>query len=74
MTLDRKVVEVGGDVRVVVNDTPERAAVVPALVESLAADFELRLVTVNDPLEPGKLLRHQSAGWIEEGTRPGATD
>jgi hypothetical protein len=74
VALDREVIQVGRPVRAFVDDAPEGAAVVPALGDELAAGFELRLIAVDDLLEPSKFLRDEPALGIEEGTRPGAAD
>ena len=74
MALHRKVVPVGGDVFAPVDDPPEGAAVVAALIEALAGGFELGLVTVDCLLRRRNLLRHEPAVEIDEVARPRAPE
>src|SRR5262249_61584863 len=64
--LDREVVEVFGDVLVLVHLAPERPAVVGAPGDALAAGRQLRLVAVDDRVKAGGFLRHGPGARSDE--------
>jgi hypothetical protein len=72
--LDSEVVEVLGDLFVLVHLASERAPVVGAPGDALAAGGELGLVAVDGRLEPDELLRDELAAGIEEGARANASE
>src|SRR5262249_45151222 len=70
--VDREVGEVLGDVLVLVPLGPERAPVVGAPRDALAAGRELRLVAVDDRVKPAGFLEHEPAAGIDERARADA--
>src|SRR5262249_61579457 len=70
--VDREVVEVLGDVLVLVQLAPERAPVVGAPRDALAAGRELRLVAVDDRVKPAGFLEHEPAAGSDERARAAA--